>query len=151
MTNLKNAGMGRGGWGGSSKCWHALTSYLHGPWRIWWTYLVLAGTIYHRCYLLSHSLWDFFCFSETFWLSFIHYSTYLQGVPQYCIHFYFLITRLPRGLEIPSWTFFNSPFPIIRIKRWRRAFTHQNIPHKDIGTSMWHSSWSPFGRSTGND
>ena len=65
--------------------------------------------------------------------------------------FVFWISRFPWGLEIPSWTFFNSPFPIIRIKRWRRAFNHQNIPHKDIGTSMRRSSRSAFGRTTGND
>ena len=63
-------------------------------------YDVLADTIFMVLY----------CFLETFWLSFIHYNTNLQGVPQYSIHFYFLMTRLPRGLEIPSWTFFNSPF-----------------------------------------
>ena len=26
--------------------------------------------------------------------------------------FVFRISRLPRGLEIPSWTFFNSPFSV---------------------------------------
>ena len=77
--------------------------------------------------------------------------TYYRVSHNIVFTFIFLITRLPRGLEIPSWTFFNSPFPIIRIKRWRRAFIHQNVPNKVIGTSMRHSSWSLFGRSTGND
>ena len=39
-------------------------------------------------------------------------TLYIQGVPQYCIHFWFWISRLPWGLEIPSWTFFNSPFRV---------------------------------------
>ena len=39
-------------------------------------------------------------------------SSKVQGVPQYCIHFFFLISRLPKDLEIPSWTFFNIPFRV---------------------------------------
>ena len=37
----------------------------------------------------------------------------LQGVPQNCTHFFFfLISQLPRGLNVPSWTFFNCPFRV---------------------------------------
>ena len=51
-------------------------------------YDVLADTIFMVLY----------CFLETFWLSFIHYNTNLQGVPQY-----YMITP-----QLVEWQLFES-------------------------------------------
>ena len=99
----------------------------------------------------SLGLWELEMWGWTDWYCFG--LGLVQGVPQYCFHFWFIISRLPRGLKIPSWTFFNSPFCVdfkdihFFIIRWNihKTQIHKTTVHffldKIFGNFFEHSKY----------